>query len=98
MRELLPIACSLDAIDQSSRRQEWERVIKDSLLERTPVEMGVRMKFDRSGTLPTIERLITLERECCAWIDWALSDDGTNVMLEATAQTEEGVKVLQSWF
>ena len=95
----LPIACSLDATDQSSRRQEWQRLLEEALVERAPVSAGVRMMFvSNPESLAMIERLIALERDCCAWIDWTIRPAGASLTVEATAGTEEGVKVIRAWF
>lgn len=97
--EPLPIACSLDATDQSSRRRDWQGLMEEALVETAPIPTGVLMTFSATGRArTTIERLIALEQDCCAWIDWTLRDTGAALALEATAETEEGVKVLRAWF
>ena len=95
----LPIACSLGATDLSSREREWQSVLEAALIETAAVPAGVRLRLtNNSETLAGIERLVGLERDCCAWIEWTLTDLGSSLSLEATAQTQEGVSVLRDWF
>ena len=95
----LPIACSLGANDLSSREQEWRGVMESALLETVAIPAGVTMRLTKTPeTLASIERLVALERDCCAWIEWALTDLGSSLVLEATAGTEQGVSVLRDWF
>ncbi|MDQ4143050.1 MAG: hypothetical protein M3198_04760 [Actinomycetota bacterium] len=99
MRIDLPVACSLDAPASKSREQEWESLISSHLVDRGAIVDGVKLTFRSSEVSRTeVKRLVDLERDCCAWINWDLREADTSLALEATAETEEGVKVLRSWF
>ena len=98
MMDPLPIACSLDAADLSSRQREWRELLDASLIERTSVAAGVRMRFPNDpGVRTTIERLIALEQDCCAWIEWSLRESSSGLTLEGTNETEAGISLLRAW-
>ena len=98
MMDPLPIACSLDATDLSSRQRVWRELLVGSLIERTPIPGGVRMRFANDSDIrTTIERLIALEQDCCAWIEWSFHESRTALTLEGTNETEAGVNVLRAW-
>jgi hypothetical protein len=97
--EPLPIACSLGPTDQSSRRAEWQALMEEAVVETAPTPSGVVMQLVTGRDAQArIERLIALERDCCAWIEWTLRDDGAHLTVEATSDTGAGAAVLQGWF
>ena len=49
------------------------------------------------GVRTTIERLVALEQDCCAWIKWSIHESGAALTLEATNETEAGTNVLRAW-
>lgn len=82
-----PIACSLNAVGQSSRRAVWE-----SLGER-----GVRLVFAREpGVEDELRELARLEGECCAFAEWRV-EDHDRLVLDVSAETA-GVRALQAMF
>jgi hypothetical protein len=89
----LPIACSLSAEDQSKRLLEMA-----SLSNRI---LGVQMSGDRDavvefhGDLETkirLERMVDAERECCPFLELALSDHGSRLAVSISGpEGAEGV-------
>jgi len=93
-----PIACSLNAVGQTSRRAVWERLGERALRERQMTERGVRLVFAREpGVEDELRELARLEGECCAFAEWRVEDHGDRLVLDVIAETA-GVRALQAMF
>ena len=73
----LPIAGTLTADDMAARGQDWASlpVVGGSY------EGGVLELRFAPEARERVERLVALERECCAFLDMRLSSDGDHVAL-----------------
>jgi hypothetical protein len=73
MDDTPPIACTLTASDLKDREGAWRRLMGSGLVRRDRVPGGIRLSAAR-GTAAAVElvNLIDLERECCAWIHFAV--------------------------
>ena len=99
MKFRLPIACSLNGAEVVSRQGEWEQLLASHTIDRVEIDHGVRCRLRASEEVRReLHRLVDLERGCCPWITWNLHDEVSSLVLEATAETEEGVKLLRAWF
>jgi hypothetical protein len=79
----LPLACSLSAEHARERAERWRQLGQRWLLARERVEEGVRMRFASSGTLiDELRELVALERECCPFLDFRLSSERQEILLE----------------
>jgi hypothetical protein len=95
----IPVACSLGVHDMRPREEEWRSLLVPIVVERSEIPGGVRLVLERSsGTKQELERLIALEKSCCAWIGWGLREASSVLVLEATAESGEGEAVLRDWF
>jgi hypothetical protein len=74
MAEPRPIACTLTASDLRDREGAWNKLMGSGLVARDLVAGGIRLRPAPGATAALIE-LIDLERECCAWINFEVSDD-----------------------
>lgn len=68
-----PIACSLSAAELGDRERAWHKLLSRSLLSRERVPGGLRLTV-HSGSSEALSKLVGLERECCPWIKFELSD------------------------
>ncbi len=94
----LPIACTLDSDNRATREQEWSALFADSLIERQAITGGVALKLKRSpDAVSRLTNLIELERRCCSWIKWSITD-GEAVLVQATSSHEDGARLLAQWF
>jgi hypothetical protein len=73
----LPVACTLGPTDGAERLAEWRRI---AALAGAGRQLGSGMLVlsfrELPGVGPELERLVTAERECCAFLGWELRRDG----------------------
>ena len=86
MAETPPIACTLSASDLKDREGAWKKLMGSGLVEREVVPGGIRLRA-ASGAAAALIELIDLERECCAWIHFDVTD-GSVVTLTAEGDGE----------
>jgi hypothetical protein len=65
----IPIACSLSATDLGGREVEWRALLDTPLVKAERIPSGVRLTVQPGGTAE-LQRLIDLERTCCAWMEF----------------------------
>jgi len=98
MGESPPIACTLTAADLRDREGAWAKLLGSGLIDRDRVAGGIRLHA-ASGAAAALIELIDLERECCAWIQFAITRDPiageADVLLTAEG---EGEAVLAGMF
>jgi hypothetical protein len=80
------IACTLSASDLKDREGAWKKLMGSGLVQRDLVPGGIRLSAAPGAAAALIE-LIDLERECCAWIHFDVSD-GSVVTLIAEGDGE----------
>ena len=85
MAETRPIVCTLTDTELRDRSGAWRKLWASGLLHRERIPGGIRLRADDGGKAALL-LLIDLERECCAWIDYAV--DGSNVTLTAPGAGE----------
>jgi hypothetical protein len=68
-----PIACTLSPADLEDREGAWRKLMSSGLVERDVVPGGIRLRPAPGAAIALID-LIDLERECCAWIRFDVSD------------------------
>jgi hypothetical protein len=73
MAETPPIACTLSPADLEDREVAWEKLMSSGLVERSVVPGGIRLT-PAPGAAAALIALVDLERECCAWISFDISD------------------------
>lgn len=93
MAEPQPIACTLSASDLKDREGAWKKVLGSGLVQRHPVPGGIRL-HPAPGVAAALIELVDLERECCAWIHFEISD-GSIVTMTADG---DGDAVLAGMF
>ncbi len=94
----LPLACSLQAEQRATREDEWRELLESALIERRPIPSGVALRLHaNSAVVSELSHLIELERQCCSWIEWKITE-GDSVVVEATSRHEDGARLLAQWF
>ena len=73
MADSLPIACTLSAEDLRDREGAWGKLLGSGLVRRDAVPGGIRLTAE-PGAAASLLKLIELERECCAWIQFEVRD------------------------
>ncbi len=85
MSEPRPIACTLTPSDLKDRGAAWRKLWASGLVHRDRVRGGIRLHAE-PGAEEALLKLVDLERQCCAWIDFAV--DGSTVTMTADADGE----------
>ena len=73
MSEMPPIVCRLSAADLEDRGAAWTKLMGSGLVQRELVSGGIRLS-PAQGAAGALIQLVDLERECCAWIHFDVSD------------------------
>jgi hypothetical protein len=73
MAETPPIACTLSPADLENREGAWAKLMSSGLVRRDVVPGGIRLT-PAPGAAAALMDLIDLERDCCAWIRFDVSD------------------------
>lgn len=79
-----PIACTLTDADRQDRGAAWRKLLASGLVERERVPGGIRL-IAAPGAAASLVELIDLERECCAWIEFGLSEGREGAVVTLTA-------------
>lgn len=81
-----PIACSLGPSDLRQRLDAIAGIGADSLISRSVQGNRHLLRFRASTTARQgLERIITAESKCCAFLDLSLSQEGSELVLSVTA-------------
>jgi len=89
-RPLLPVACTLGAIDGTQRLEEWRRLSAAAGLGRQMTDGKLTLRFgDVAGFREELDRLVRAERECCAFLGWELTQSGTEWHVHITGSPDE---------
>ncbi len=73
-----PIVCTLTGDELRDRGAAWRKLWASGLLRRERVKGGIRLEAEPGG-VAALHQLIDLERECCAWIEYAIDDSGATL-------------------
>ena len=83
------IACTLGPDDMPVREAELRALGREALLAVEHCEARATLRFRRDpATRARVERMVALESECCAFIDFELYDTGDALAL--TLRTPDG--------
>ncbi|HXS65867.1 MAG TPA: hypothetical protein VN767_23695 [Streptosporangiaceae bacterium] len=92
----VPVACSLDASDLTSRMNRWNALTDQAKPVVTRTNTGLRVAFSKKpGIADELAELAALERDCCAFASWTVRQDLDTVVLDISASSAEGVAVVQ---
>ena len=86
MSEMPPIVCTLATSDLKDRESAWKKLMGSGLVQRDLVPGGIRLS-PAPGAAAALVQLVDLERECCAWIHFQVSE-GSVVTLTADGSGE----------
>jgi hypothetical protein len=85
----LPIACTLTPDGMTARLALIDALAADGLLDRRPTDTGLRVRLRDT---PEIERrtreLIAAESACCPFLDFNLTSDGGDLVLDIAGPQE----------
>ena len=90
----MTIACSLSPADYRRRIADLEAFARAALLDRRPMDRGVRLTFDATAR-PRLEAFIAAESECCPFLTMDLRPADGRLVLEVTGPDEATPVVAQ---
>lgn len=87
---MLPIACTLGADDGRQRVEEWRDVVRRSGAgaRREPGLITLQFKDD-ANVAAELARLVSAERDCCAFLGWELVHGSDGWVVHITGTDEE---------
>lgn len=91
-----PIACTLGADDLAGRLEAWHDAL-EPVVERAPIDHGVRLILAPGTSLAPIIDLMAAEHDCCRFFRFKLTVDTRGVALEVTAP-EDAHDLVQAIF
>lgn len=94
--EPVPIACTLTSHSMPGRLAEWQLLLSH-VIERTPIDNGLRAMFGPTTPLDELMRLVAAEQHCCQFFDFAITVDTRGIALEVRSPAD-ALPVLQSLF
>jgi hypothetical protein len=84
-----PIACTLDLGAMGSRLSWIRRVTAEGLLSHALDRRTLRLTY-RHDAADEVRRIVEFERDCCAFLDFALAVGDDDVVLTITAPESAG--------
>jgi hypothetical protein len=98
MQELPVIACTLRPDELPERRRRWAALLERALVERAPIDAGVRLSLaPEPGVEQELRALAALEGECCGFARFAVAASKDRVVLAVTS-TGDGVVAVRELF
>jgi hypothetical protein len=93
------VACSLQQKDLAERHDRWVELTRRAAIDAVTTSNGLRLLFRAEpGVEVELRQLAELERDCCSFADWSVRTRGNDVVLDVTADTEEGIAAVQAMF
>lgn len=96
MADAQPIVCTLSASDLKDRGAAWQKLLGSGLVQRDRVPGGIRL-IAAPGAAASLIELVDLERDCCAWMQFEVSEGSAGAVVALTANGD-GEAVLASMF
>ena len=94
-----PIACSLGRDDLAERQRRWHALAGRAIIDLAPTGYGLRLRFrDEPGVEAELRQLAALERDCCAFADWAVLADGGIITLDVRGKNADSVPAVREMF
>lgn len=88
------ITCSLVGADADVQLGAWG-ALGPALQRSTAIDGGLGLWFD-SSVEPTLRDLAAKEKECCPFLDLAVTAEGASVRLDITSQVAEARPVIDA--
>ena len=94
--DAVPIACTLTSQSMRGRLEEWQQLLSH-VIDRAPIDNGLRATFGSATPLDELMRLVAAEQDCCQFFDFAITVDNRGIALEVRSPAD-AIPVLQSLF
>ena len=85
----LPIACTLSTAELQERRTTILASFRNAVISRSRIPGGYRYVFaNHSTTLRNVCRMVELERQCCRFLNFDLTENEEIIQLDVSGQPE----------
>jgi hypothetical protein len=83
----VPVACTLGVEDAAARVRRWQALAEESppRVRRSGHQLEIRWRLDADGAAE-LEALVAAERECCAFVEWAVIRQDPDTIVQVTAE------------
>jgi hypothetical protein len=93
------IACTLTDRERERSRGRWHALAAVALVGGSTTARGLKLEFAAGpGVRAELDDLTALERECCAFATWTLSEAGGRLVLDVAGRTDDAVPAVQQLF
>ncbi len=93
MEESSEFSCSLSPDDLRDRGIAWKR-LEAVLIDRLRTDGGFRVRYRGApGVSDSLRALVALERDCCGWASWSVSDTDGYAVLDVTGPHDKVVRL-----
>ena len=96
MTKSIDIACTLGGADLAGQARRWQRLMAQTLTERSETADGLRLSF-RPEAEDELRALVAVETGCCAWATWTVEAADGAVVLDVRS-ADPGIATLHGMF
>jgi hypothetical protein len=97
--EPAPVACSLGQSELAQRAQRWRALNLSTRPTVTQTDYGQRLSYPAGPDVTAeLTALAALERACCAFATWSISQHAGRVNLDIEADGEEAIGAVRRLF
>ena len=94
--DAVPITCTLTSQSMRGRLEEWQHLLSH-VIDRNPIDDGLRATFGPATPLDELMRLVAAEQACCQFFDFAITVDTRGIAVEVRSPPD-ALPLLQSLF
>jgi len=91
-----PIACTLGAGDEKTRRGEWRELRREGLISETREALVLTTVWTGDGVPERLKALVEAEKQCCPFLDFELEELADTVRLRTVFP--EGAEMMLASF
>lgn len=85
----LPIACTLSTAELQERKATILASVRNAVIGRSRIPDGYRYEFaNHSTTLKNVCRMVELERQCCRFLNFSLTENKETIQLDVSGQPQ----------
>jgi hypothetical protein len=93
-----PIVCTLGGSGQAKRFEEWRALAREALVVRSVRPDGAVLRYRRaSGSEAELRRLVALEADCCAFLNFVIEPSGHELRLTVTGPAKAVPLIHEGW-
>jgi hypothetical protein len=88
------LACCLNRVEMEEREQRWERLSQSALLEASREGDRALLRYsDGPEVAAEVRELVRLERECCPFLEFSITEPGGAIELRVDGPPEAATMI-----